>query len=141
MAKQFRRLFRAEFETVRETLSELDDWLDWLGMRADPRGSAELVLAEVLNNIVEHAYGEGAPGDVELSVGHSQKFLSCRLTDWGRPMPRSELPEGKSAALDVDLAELPEGGFGWFLIRQMVEELHYHRDNDRNVVSFRLPLS
>ncbi|TMV61115.1 ATP-binding protein, partial [Thioclava sp. BHET1] len=44
----------------------------------------ELVLAEVLNNISEHAYPAG-PGVVELLVRRDKAALECRVRDWGRP--------------------------------------------------------
>jgi serine/threonine-protein kinase RsbW len=52
-------------------------------------------------------------------------------------MPGLCLPAGKFQPLD-DLADLPEGGFGWYLIRSLTEELSYRRSNGINRLSFQL---
>ena len=36
--------------------------------------------------------------------------------------------------------DLPEGGFGWFLIRELTHDLTYRRDGSRNHLSFRMVL-
>ena len=36
--------------------------------------------------------------------------------------------------------ELPEGGFGWYLIQDLTQELCYYREDRRNFLAFRIPL-
>jgi serine/threonine-protein kinase RsbW len=102
----------------------------------DIRGTAEIVLAEVFNNIVEHAYAERG-GNITLRLGWQDGALLCQVSDTGAPMPGLCLPAGKFQPLD-DLADLPEGGFGWYLIRSLTEELSYRRSNGINRLSFQL---
>jgi anti-sigma regulatory factor (Ser/Thr protein kinase) len=92
------------------------------------RETAELVLAEVLNNIVEHAYAD-EPGDIRISVCASSGALRVTVVDRGRAMPGGTLPEGRLAPLG---AELPEGGFGWYLIRTLARDVDYRRIGGRN---------
>ena len=103
----------------------------------DLRGTAEIVLAEVLNNIVEHAYADQA-GDITLRLVRHDGEVHCTVSDTGAPMPGLCLPEGRFQPLK-DLADLPEGGFGWFLIRSLTEGLAYQRSKGRNRLSFQLP--
>ena len=35
---------------------------------------------------------------------------------------------------EMDPDNLPEGGFGWMLIRSEVDKLEYRRDDERNVL-------
>lgn len=100
------------------------------------RGRIEIVLAEVLNNIVEHAYAH-REGTITLEVSAQPSRIECRVLDCGREMPGLTLPEGKLAPHDPD--DLPEGGFGWFLIRSLTHELRYTRQNGRNELRFHLP--
>ena len=51
------------------------------------------------------------------------------------------IPEGLPAELGDRLEDLPEGGFGWFLIRQLSETVTYLRQGDRNNLSLTFPLS
>jgi serine/threonine-protein kinase RsbW len=97
---------------------------------------AELVLAEVLNNVAEHAYGD-AGGKVEVSLQHAADGLRCLIVDEGRAMPGGQLPVGRlPSGLDVVLADLPEGGFGWHLIRSLSTNLTYARVEGQNRLSF-----
>ncbi len=101
------------------------------------RGTTELVLAEVLNNIVEHAYA-GCSGRIALSLDLGASGLAVRITDNGLAMPGGAVPAG---LLPTDpAATLPEGGFGWFLIRSLTRDLAYDRKNGRNHLSFTLPI-
>lgn len=101
----------------------------------DARGTAEIVIAEALNNIVEHAYST-TEGEIELSLKWSEGKLSVLITDRGQPMPGGNLPEGLLPAADTN--DLPEGGFGWFLIRELSQDLQYCRADGRNHLFFRL---
>jgi len=110
-------------------------------MSADEAGTMELVLAEVLNNIVEHAFAEAGPGQIELTISRDTLGLLCRVEDDGAPMPNGMLPAGRLPSNAVPVDDLPEGGFGWFLIRDLTRELSYVRDGSRNLLMFRLPLA
>jgi len=100
------------------------------------RGAAELVLAEAMNNIVEHAYA-GQPGRIELRMQPHAGGLAVSVTDWGRPMPGGALPPGNPPVLSAE-ADLPEGGFGWHLIRSLSTDLTYARVDGQNRLSFLL---
>jgi serine/threonine-protein kinase RsbW len=102
----------------------------------DLRSSVEVVLAEALNNIVEHAYA-CADGQIELHLRLASGGVDCDIFDSGSPMPNDELPEGLAQST-ADDQELPEGGFGWFLIRTLTSNLAYRRIDARNHLSFQL---
>jgi serine/threonine-protein kinase RsbW len=36
--------------------------------------------------------------------------------------------------------DLPEGGFGWFLIRELTKDLQYVRHEDQNRLTFSIPI-
>jgi serine/threonine-protein kinase RsbW len=101
-------------------------------------GTVEIVLAEVLNNIVEHAYRSG-PGLIEMQLRLGPGCLEVFVADEGHPLPGGILPLG-SEPQTGDIASLPEGGFGWALIRKLSHDLTYRREGERNQLSFRLSL-
>lgn len=110
-------------------------------LREDEAGTLELILAEVLNNIVEHGYGDGLPGTITLSIVRDRRGLSCSVSDDGVALPASALLNPADPAQSrPDPASLPEGGFGWCLIRDLAEDLGYHREGSRNLLAFRIPL-
>ncbi len=106
-------------------------------MGPESQGAAEIVLAEVLNNIVEHGYAE-REGKITITLQPGPHGLLVTVEDRGRAFPREELPEGLLPTISAE-RELPEGGFGWFLIRAMVRDLSYRRIRSENRVSFCLP--
>lgn len=105
----------------------------WSPLSADFAMTAELVLAEVLNNVTEHAYAE-APGEIEVSLERTATGIAVRVADRGEPMPGNRLPEGTAP----DPGDLPEGGFGWHLIRSLARDLTYRRHDGWNLFSFRM---
>ena len=103
---------------------------------ADGKGTAEIVLAEVLNNIVEHAYARHS-GEIEVTLSRDAGGLLVQVVDTGLPMPDGTPPPGGLPALGAE-EDLPEGGFGWHLIRTLSRDLEYRRDGARNLLRFRL---
>ncbi len=126
---------------VRDALSKLLTALGPLDLDVEDAGTVELVMAEAMNNIVEHAYPEGdVPGPIRLACAHSDDGLHIKITDSGRPMPDGTTPVGRPTNLDVDFCDLPEGGFGWFLIQDLAKEVEYRRVDNDNQLTFRLPV-
>jgi serine/threonine-protein kinase RsbW len=125
----------AEAMAVRAALRSLFGTLMVQRLSADARGTAEVVLAEALNNIVEHAYAADS-GDIEITLEPAPGGLACRIVDRGRPMPDGQLPRGLLPPPDPE--DPPEGGFGWHLIRTLSQDLQYSRAEGRNHLSFRL---
>lgn len=96
------------------------------------RGTVELVLAEAMNNIAEHAYADDS-GPVRLMLWSAgDGSLCCRVEDDGTPMPGGSPPPGNPPPP----ADLPEGGFGWYLIRHFARDLRYERVDGTNRLSF-----
>ena len=104
----------------------------------DCLGTTELVLAEALNNVVEHAYA-AYPGQIEVEVTRDACHLRFHIRDQGVPMPGAEPPAGRLPAAE-GFDDLPEGGFGWFLIRSLAPDLAYRREGERNLLSFGVTL-
>lgn len=125
---------------VRGAIKQIDRWLQRCGVEEPDRGNAEIVLAEALNNISEHSYGEDAVGEVEVTVVQQGQELLLMIADEGRAMPKSLYPKLQSTIESPDPRELAEGGFGWFLIQQLTQDISYHREGATNRLSLSLTL-
>ena len=101
--------------------------------------TAELVLAEVLNNIVEHAYDPAGAGDVLVAIRPDPDGVRFCVVDAGRPMAGLRLPDGVMPDTGVPVQSLAEGGWGWALIRAMTRQIRYRRHAGRNVLTFVIP--
>lgn len=110
-------------------------------MSEDEAGTLELILAEVLNNIVEHSYAETGRGTITLTMARDGRGLTCAVSDDGVPLPESCIASARRDGARPEPDSLPEGGFGWFLIHDLAEDLGYRRQDGRNMLAFRLPLA
>ncbi|MDJ0629251.1 MAG: ATP-binding protein [Rhodobacter sp.] len=128
----------AEAIAVREALTALR--AAWRGHGIDPAlwDVAEQVLAEALNNVVEHAQAGRDGGAITVETSLQEAALACEIRDDGAPMPGGGLPAGELAALGDALPDLPEGGFGWFMIRTLACDLSYRRMEGWNSLRFRI---
>lgn len=78
-----------------------------------------LGLNEACMNIIEHAYGPQAPGDIILNITDEDEWLQFELFDF-------------APAVDVtciqprDLSEIRPGGLGTHFIKEIMDEVSYH---------------
>ena len=126
---------------VRNGLIDVITALRALDFSFEEYGSIELVLAEVMNNIVEHAYADAPDGVIRLVIQPRERGLYCTFSDNGQPMPDGAVPLGNLATLNCELDDLPEGGFGWFLIRDLARDLEYTRKSGKNILTFRMAIA
>jgi serine/threonine-protein kinase RsbW len=112
---------------VRGVLLAVDDFLSGLDCPAELSARLRIALSEVLNNIVEHACPGLAGAQMHVTITAKGDGLSVVVRDPGRPFPGGVLPEGRAADVDVSADDLPEGGFGWFLIRAVTDGLDHER--------------
>ncbi|MBM3603152.1 MAG: ATP-binding protein [Alphaproteobacteria bacterium] len=138
----FHRVLRAHPVTVRDTLHDVRQRFH-AEISDDTLGRLELVLAEVMNNVAEHAplaqTNDGA-GDlpvIHLSIVRHNTGLACALTDDGASLPAECILPRKLPPMVSD--DLPEGGFGWFLIQDLTQALCYYREESRNYLAFSIP--
>lgn len=144
-ANDFLRVLTAEPMAVRRVLIDLRATA-WPSCSEDILDRLELALAEVLNNIAEHGRPQGGiaarPGGlrIHLAVRPREDGLCCVVWDDGAPPPPGcfELRERKPSACP-DPANLPEGGFGLCMLRDLVGPLAFTRLPRRNLLAFHLP--
>lgn len=111
--------------------------LSWLADRGDrakrtTRGDRlnlaldelKLALDEGFTNVVRHAH-EGLPPetpiDIDLTLWDDR--LEIRIWDRGEPFNPDTIAEPSPGTLQV-------GGYGWFLLRRLVDEVAYQRYQD-----------
>lgn len=132
----FHRVLMADPFEVRQALGDLR--LRFApAISPDTMGRLELVLAEVMNNVAEHAAEAAGPRSMHLCVVMHDTGLSCAITDDGGMLPPDCLLPRTLPALDP--LDLPEGGFGWCLIQGLTQALCYYREEQRNCLAFTIP--
>ena len=91
----------------------------------------ELATEEAVTNICSYAY-EVPPGRLSIRVSRSGDTLRVEFIDNGVPFDplAADAPD-----LQADLENREVGGLGIFLIRRLLDEVHYHRRDDQNILS------
>lgn len=128
MLAPFEVCLRSTPLSVRRALADVLSAIYPLRLEAEENTIVELVLAEVLNNVVKHAYGAGQhTGLIRVECRHAHDGLHFAITDRGKAMQNNALPFRPTPSVDRDMSDLPEGGFGWSLIRDLAKDVRYER--------------
>ena len=125
--------FAAKFEY-------LDEIREFVGTIARDAGfgdkdvyNIQLATDEAASNIIEHAYEKITDGVLELSCGVHNGLITIVLIDHGESFDPSEIP---LPDLKADLSARKIGGLGIFLMRKLMDEVHYEaKPNKSNVLT------
>ncbi len=125
---------------VRSALGRIDNWLTSYGLEKECRGNAQLVIAEVLNNIVEH--GNLRPEQViQTTVSLNYAGITCSVRDEApefHVLEASRRVDAEPCAASIQLAE---GGYGVFLIQTLAQGFRYLDVDHGNHLEFLIPLT
>ena len=90
----------------------------------------KLVLEELGVNIVNHGHEDDARHEIEIEIASAADALTIEIADDGRPFdPLTEAPEPD---LESALEDRPIGGLGVHLVRTMMDEARYRREEGKN---------
>ena len=125
--------FAAKFEF-------LDEIREFVGVVARQGGFSEkdiyniqLATDEAASNMIEHAYENIPDGVIDMSCGMEGDHIRIVLIDYGEPFDPSAIP---LPDLKADLSDRKIGGLGIFLMRKLMDEVHYEpRPNKSNVLT------
>ena len=125
--------FSAKFEFLDEIREFVGDIARAGGFNAKDVYNIQLAADEAASNIIEHAYEGVNNGLLELSCGVKGNTITIILVDHGESFDPSEIP---MPDLKADLSERKIGGLGIFLMRKLMDEVHYEtRPNKSNVLT------
>lgn len=140
----FHRVLPADPLAIREALSEVRIRFA-RSVAPEAIGRIELILAEVMNNIAEHAgpkpenTSDDAVPTIHLSIVRSMRGFVCTVADDGIMIPDECLHQRYLPMPDASAPS--ENGFGWFLIQSLAQTLCYYREDQMNYLAFNVPLT
>lgn len=120
---------------VRDALQAVKQQTIAWDLSEDACSSVEIVLAEALNNVVEHAYVDTPDGIITIDCAFNGAGMTIVICDQGRPVPEAVFMQHRGLLKAVDATELPEGGFGWGLIHELTHELKVSRIGKTTLLS------
>ena len=104
-----------------EEFAERDNWPPDLVFKLN------LVLEELGVNIVNYS---GATGDIEISLASNSERVTVEISDNGRPF--NPLLDQDTPDVSAPLGDRPIGGLGIHLVRSMMDEMRYSREDGKN---------
>lgn len=116
----------------------LDEIREFVGTIARDNGFTEkeiyniqLAADEAASNIIEHAYEGVKDGVLDVSCGVKADVITIVMIDYGESFDPSAVP---MPDLKADLSERKIGGLGIFLMRKLMDEVHYETRRDKSNV-------
>jgi anti-sigma regulatory factor (Ser/Thr protein kinase) len=124
--------FPAEIQELHRTLEWIRTHLINGGVPKAMIGKLELASEEAIVNVIHHAYPK-KKGEVEIGIKWGDAQVEIIVRDSGPPF--NPLKEAPKVSLHAPIEEREAGGLGIYLIRQIMDELHYAREGDENVLT------
>ncbi len=108
------------------------------GFDDDDVSNIVLAVDEACTNIIKHAYGGAATGEIRIEIRPKGKTFSIHILDSGKPFD----PEGiEPPNLRKHLTEFRRGGLGVYLMRRLMDKVEYAivpgKPNEVTLVKYR----
>ena len=125
------KTFAASLDTIPDIVGFVSETASAMGVHPKRVMQLELAVEEAAVNICSYAY-EIPPGEVTIRISRETEVVRIELVDAGVPFDplAADAPDIRS-----ELENREVGGLGIFLIRRMLDEVHYSRSGDRNILS------
>ncbi len=119
---------------IRE-IPRLEEFVSQTGTQegVPPEGIDMLILAleEAVTNVINYAYGDGE-GEITLTAERQGDALVFEIKDQGEAFDPTQVGE-PDVTLPAEERQL--GGLGLFLIRKIMDGVHYRRIQDTNILT------
>ena len=94
--------------------------------------SLNLALEEAVSNVMLYAYPAGSEGRVDIETVIRDDRIDFRVIDSGVPFDPTAASDPDLA---VDLKDRPIGGLGIYLVKRIMDEVSYTRQDGKNILS------
>lgn len=121
---------RSEYENVNLINKSIRVFLQKESIQEHLCNAVEICLTEALNNVIKHAYHGDQTKSIEIAIKKESDILEIQIIDEGSSRTRLEIPELNFDPDDIE--NLPEGGMGLYIIKQLMDELSYYSINGKN---------
>lgn len=127
--------FSAKLENLESMLDFIKEGVEKLDFDAKVINQIRIASEEALVNVISYAYPDGA-GNIEISCNAEDdskegKRLTIQIVDWGIAFNPLALPEPD---INSPIEERRIGGLGIYMMRNIMDEIHYKRDGDKNIL-------
>ena len=106
-----------------EDMAERENWPPELVFRV------QLAIEEVVLNVMDYGYDDGIH-EFEVIITSEADSLTIEVVDGGRPF--DPLHDASIPDLEASVEERKVGGLGIHLVRTMMDQVNYRREQGRN---------
>jgi len=122
----------AKLENLEPMLSCIEAAAEKLGFDHKKINQVRLAAEEILVNIINYAY-PGEEGKIEVNCRQREgKALEIEIADWGFAFDPLAMA---TPDITLPLEKRGIGGLGVFLVRKLMDEVTYKRQDDRNILT------
>ena len=125
------RTFVASLDTIPAMIEFVSSTAETFGVHPKRVMHLELAVEEATANICSYAY-EIPPGEVTIKISREPELFRIELIDSGVPFDPMAM---ETPDLKAELESRQVGGLGVFLIRRMLDDVHYSRSGAQNILS------
>ncbi len=125
------KTFLANLDTLPALVGFVSEHAAAMGVHPKRVMHLELAVEEAAVNICSYAY-EIPPGEITVRILSDSEVVRIELSDTGVPFDPLAMD---APDIKTELEKRDVGGLGIFLIRRMLDEVHYSRSGDRNILS------
>ncbi len=98
------------------------------GLSESDVSAVQLAVDEASTNIIEHGYGQECPSRIDITCEPINDGIKVVIYDDAEPFDIGSIPD---PAINVSLEEVKPRGLGIYLMRRMMDEIHYETTPDR----------
>ncbi len=125
------KTFTAKIEEVPAIVAYVADMAESVGMHPKRVMHLQLAVEEAVVNVCNYAY-QVPPGEVQISISHESNRFVVKVQDEGVPFDPMTL---EAPDLKAGIEERQVGGLGVYLMRRVMDEVHYFREGKKNILT------
>ncbi len=116
-----------------QQIPTLSEWIDGLGIPEELNMPVNLALEEIVSNVMLYAYPHDKSGQVFVEfVRTNTSDLIFTVSDSGIAFDPTQHAE---ADITLSAEDRAIGGLGIHLVRQLMDEVYYRREDEQNVLT------
>ena len=126
------KLEKAGLEQLGQVLAFIDEHLEEMGCPLKTQMQIDIAVEEVYVNIANYAYApETGPARIQLEPAPDRSEVTISFFDRGSPFDplAKEDPD-----ITLSAEERQIGGLGIYMVKQSMDNVHYIRENDINIL-------
>ncbi len=125
--------YEAHLNNLHEMISFIQRQSDFFGFDEAQRHNIALACEEALVNIICHGYG-GRAGPIEIDC-HDASSDGMEIYIFDKGIQFNPLEHVKPPPKNIQVESQKLGGYGIYMIIQLMDKIEYRRENDFNILT------